>query len=170
MPRQRPGVRRWPLRMRVSISARGSLIVMACFPSPARLEHAGDQSGRGQLAHRDARHLELAVVAARPAGERAAVAHPRRRAVARQFGQLELRREAFLRRRVAVAASVFRRSRAGAFCRASLARRLFFSIELFFAIGSRYSAGDQFALRSVKVISKALSKALASSSVCAVVK
>src|SRR4030088_4887 len=81
----------------------GSLIVMAGLPSPARFEHAGDLAGRGELADRDARQFELAVNAARPAGQRAAVADPRLRAVARQFGELQLRLEALFRRRRAVA-------------------------------------------------------------------
>src|SRR3954453_2582142 len=93
---------RWPLRMRVSMSASGSLIVMALL-LPARLQHAGDLSGRTQLAQGNARHLELAVKTAWPARQLAAVADAGRRAVARQFGQFQLRREAVFRRRVAVA-------------------------------------------------------------------
>src|SRR3982074_122965 len=89
--------------MRVSMSPIGSLIVIAGLPSPARFEHAGDLPGRGELANRDARQFELAVDAARPAGQRTAVAHPRLRAVARQFGELQLRLEALFRRRRAVA-------------------------------------------------------------------
>src|ERR1044071_1456237 len=85
------------------MSPRGSLMVIASVPSPARLEHAGDLAGGGQLAHCDARQLELAVVAARPARHRAAVAHPRRRGVARHLGQLQLRLEALLAGCVAVA-------------------------------------------------------------------
>src|SRR5258708_23345057 len=83
------------------MSPSGSLIVIARLPLPARLEHAGDLAGRGQLAHRDPRHPELAVVAARPPGQRAAVADPRSRAVARQLSELQLRLEAVFRRRIA---------------------------------------------------------------------
>src|SRR4051794_6255427 len=92
-----------PLRIRVSISPRGSLMVIASVPSPARFEHAGDLAGGGQLAHRDARQLELAVIAARPARHRAAVADPRRRGVTRHLRQLQLCREALLAGRLAVA-------------------------------------------------------------------
>src|SRR5439155_24042769 len=91
-----------PLRMRVSMSPRGS-VIMARLPSPARFEHAGDQTGRGQLADRDARQFELPVIAARPPGQGAAVADPRDGAVARQFGQLQLRFEGLLGRRLTVA-------------------------------------------------------------------
>src|SRR5262249_30084743 len=70
---------------------------------PARLQHAGDLAGGGQLAHGNARHLELAVDAARPPGQLTAVALTRRRAVARQFGKLQLRLEPLLGRRLAIA-------------------------------------------------------------------
>src|SRR5215472_16190252 len=89
--------------MRVNISPRGSLIVIKNLSSPARLDHARDLPGRGELAHGDARQPEFAVDAARAAAERATVAHPGRRAVARQAGQLQLRLEAVLGRRVAIA-------------------------------------------------------------------
>src|SRR5260370_23896163 len=84
------------------MSPRGSLIVIACFPLPARLEHAGDLAVGGQVAHRDARQLELAVVAAWPAGQRAAVAHPARGGGARHLGKLQLRRETLLPPRLAI--------------------------------------------------------------------
>src|SRR3546814_5675944 len=58
---------------------------------PARLDHARDLATRGQLAERDARHAELAVIAARTPGHLAAVADARRRRVPRQFGEPELR-------------------------------------------------------------------------------
>src|SRR3954454_9838964 len=93
---------RWPLRMRVSMSASGSLIVIGLL-LPARLQHAGDLPGRGERAQCDARHLEFAVNRARPPGQLAAVADPCRGAVARQFGQFQLSREPLLRRRVTVA-------------------------------------------------------------------
>src|SRR5580704_6613794 len=72
-------------------------------PLPARLDHARDLPGRGQLTHRDARQPELAVIAARPARKGAAVADARRRTVARHAGELQLRLKAILRRCVAVA-------------------------------------------------------------------
>ena len=40
---------RWPLRIRVNMSPRGSLIDMAYLPLPARLHHARDLARRGQL-------------------------------------------------------------------------------------------------------------------------
>src|SRR5882762_10716313 len=91
---------RCPLRIRVSMSPRGS-VIMARLPSPARFEHAGDQAGGGQLADRDARQLELPVIAARPPGQGAPIANPRVGAVARQLRQLQLRLEALLGRRLA---------------------------------------------------------------------
>src|SRR5262245_50925981 len=73
--------------MRVSKSPSGSFI--GSFSLPARLGHAGDQALAGQLAQHVAAHLELAVVAARPARQLAAVANTRGRGVARQLGELE---------------------------------------------------------------------------------
>src|SRR6185436_17778853 len=81
--------------MRVSMSAIGSVIGM-CGLLPARLDHARDlpvQRDQAQLAAGDP---ELAVDAARAPGERAAVAQPHRRSVARQLLQLLARREALL--------------------------------------------------------------------------
>src|SRR4051812_33118088 len=49
-----------PLRMRVSMSAMGSVIVMRCAPSPAGLGHAGNFAGVGQVAEADAAKPELA--------------------------------------------------------------------------------------------------------------
>src|SRR5438067_5896347 len=89
--------------MRVSMSPIGSLIVIARLLSPARFEHAGDLSRRGEFANRDARQFELAIHATRPTGQRAPVANPCLRAVARQLGELQLRLEALFRRRLAVA-------------------------------------------------------------------
>src|SRR3546814_3517689 len=65
---------------------------------PARLDHARDLALGGQLAERDARHAELAVIAARTPGHLAAVADARRRRVPRQFGEPELRDEPVLER------------------------------------------------------------------------
>src|SRR5271169_6792278 len=93
---------RCPLRIRVSMSPNGSLIVIAGILLPARLEHAWDLPRGGKLAQRNPRQLELPVKAARPAGQGAAVAHPRRRAVARQQCELELRCKTLLGRRGSV--------------------------------------------------------------------
>src|SRR5690606_21872366 len=84
------------LRMRVSISAIGSLRLIPCVSLPARLDHAGHLPEVPQLAQSDTAQLELAIVAARTAGELAAVAHTARRRIARQLGQLELGSEALL--------------------------------------------------------------------------
>src|SRR5689334_22186202 len=89
--------------MRVSISPNGSVIDMSVSSLPARLDHAGDLAGRGEFAQGNARKLELAIGAARPSGERAAIAYARRRGVARQLGELELRGETLLLGGVAVA-------------------------------------------------------------------
>src|SRR4051794_6370002 len=54
-----------PLRMRVSMSAIGSVIVIASPPSPAGLGHAGNLAGVGQLTQADAAKPELAEHGAR---------------------------------------------------------------------------------------------------------
>src|SRR5690606_9933853 len=54
---------------------------------PARLAHAGQLAGQGQLAQRDPGDAELVVVAARAAGDRAAVLLARRAGVAGQLGE-----------------------------------------------------------------------------------
>src|SRR5580658_6604418 len=84
------------------MSPSGSVIDISASPLPARLDHAGDLAGRGELAQRNARELEFAVVAARASGELAAVADARRRGVARHLRELEARREAVLGRQRAV--------------------------------------------------------------------
>ena len=73
-----------PLRIRVSISPRGSLIDIVGILLPARLDHARDQPGRSKLAQRDTRQPEFSVIAPRPAGQGAPVA------VARFSGKLPL--------------------------------------------------------------------------------
>src|SRR5215211_1133689 len=80
------------LRMRVSISPTGSLI-MGTPPLPARLHEARDQACGAEVAQRDPRHAELAVVGSRAPSDLAAVADPRRVRVAGQFGELEARLE-----------------------------------------------------------------------------
>src|SRR5713226_895207 len=153
--------------MRVSISPRGSLIDMVRLSSPARFEHAGDLPGRGQLAHRDARQLELAVIAARTPGQGAAVAQPCLRAVARQLGELKLRLETVFRRRIAVAGDRLEPHPAGRQLLGQLgAAGVFLDRAFLCHRGIRNSAEDQL----VKGMSKALSSALASASVFAVVQ
>src|SRR3546814_8936904 len=66
---------------------------------PARLDHARNLALGGQFAERDARHAELAVIAARTPGHLAAVADARRRRVPRQLGEPELRDEPVLERK-----------------------------------------------------------------------
>src|SRR5271165_7462389 len=84
--------------MRVSMSPRGSFIAMILVSSPARLDEARDHAPVAQLAHGDARHLHLAIEAARPARHLAAVAHAHDRAVARQLRESQARLEALLHR------------------------------------------------------------------------
>src|SRR5579859_8053231 len=58
---------RLPLRMRVSMSAMGS-VIMAVFPGlPARLPHAGDEPLVGHVAEANAAQAELAIDRPRPA-------------------------------------------------------------------------------------------------------
>src|SRR5690606_14040624 len=96
-----PGVETVPrrrscaLRMRVSISPNGSLII-ECPPLPARLHEARNQPLGAEFAQRDARHAELAVIGPRTARHLATVADAGGVRVARQFGQLEARLEALL--------------------------------------------------------------------------
>src|SRR5512147_1626391 len=84
----------WPmtcaLRMRVSMSAIGSLMLMR-FSLPARLDHAGHLALEREVAQLAARNAELAVHAPRASGEGAAVAQPHRRGVARQLLQAHAR-------------------------------------------------------------------------------
>src|SRR5262249_19271347 len=86
---------------------------------PARLDEARDQPPGAEVAQRDARHLELAIVAARPAGDLAAIADPVRGRVARQLRELERRREPLLHRLALVARD---RLQAGAPARILLAQ------------------------------------------------
>src|SRR5689334_11610979 len=75
------------LRMRVSMSAMGSLMLIVWL-LPARLDHAGDLAAHRDLADLVAREAELAERATRPAGDRAAVAQPHGGGVARHGLQL----------------------------------------------------------------------------------
>src|SRR4051812_4885761 len=78
------------LRMRVSMSAMGSLMLISCL-LPARLDHSGDLAAHGDLADLVAREAKLAEGAARAARHGAAVAKPDRGGVARQRLQLRAR-------------------------------------------------------------------------------
>src|SRR3990167_3344001 len=80
----------WALRIRTSMSAIGSLMLIR-FSLPARLDHARHFAAQRELPQLVAAEAELAVGAARPAGQRAAVAQPHRRGVARELLQLGAR-------------------------------------------------------------------------------
>src|SRR3954451_6940889 len=154
-----------PLRIRVSMSPKGSLMVIDSDPLPARFEHAGDLARGGQLADGDARQLELAVIAARPARHRAAVANPGRRGIARHLGQLQLCLEALLRCRLAIAGEVLKALALRRLLPSQLGAAIVLFDRAFLSHGNCDSAGDQF----WNGMSKPLSKALASASVWAVV-
>src|SRR5688572_30503512 len=84
----------WALRMRISMSAMGSLMLMRSpyLPlSPACLDDARHLALERELAQLVARKAELPIHAPRPAGERAAVAQAHRRRVARKLLQLGAR-------------------------------------------------------------------------------
>src|SRR5688572_19319619 len=80
----------WALRMRISMSAIGSVMLMR-RSSPAGLDHAGHLALEGELAQLVAAEAELAVHAARPPGHGAAVAQAHGGSVARQLLQLGAR-------------------------------------------------------------------------------
>src|SRR5271155_4614870 len=84
--------------MRVSMSPRGSFIAMIVASSPARLDQARNQALIAQFPQRDARHLHLAIEAARPPGHLATIAHANDRAVTRQRRKADARLEALLHR------------------------------------------------------------------------
>src|SRR5512146_1860489 len=92
------------LRMRVSISATGSHILIDHLPElPARLDHARNFTAHRDLPQLAARQTELAEYPARPAGQPAAVAQPDRGRVPRQFLQPEPRLIALFGRQSLVA-------------------------------------------------------------------
>src|SRR5262245_41909464 len=93
---------RWPLRMRVSISPRGSLKAILRSSLPARLHHARDLAGGGQLAERDARQFKLAIESTRATGHLAPVANAHLRRIARKLGELQAGGELLLGRERAV--------------------------------------------------------------------
>src|SRR5215208_4144811 len=80
----------WALRMRTSMSAIGSLILIQ-VSLPACLDHARHLAAQCEIAQLISPQAELAVHPARPAGQRAAVAQAHRRGVARQLLQLAAR-------------------------------------------------------------------------------
>src|SRR5215208_1503481 len=88
--------------MRENKSPSGSVIDMRSS-LPARLDEAGDHALGPEVAERDAAHLQLAVIGARAPGDFAPIADAHLGGVARQFGELQRRREALLHRRVLVA-------------------------------------------------------------------
>src|SRR5271165_103263 len=101
-----PRLRICALRIRVSMSPRGSFTAMILLLSPARLDQARDEALVAEFTQGDARHLHLAIVAARTAGHFAAVAHADDRAVARKRSEPEARLEALLHRTAVVVGDV----------------------------------------------------------------
>src|ERR1700678_4191135 len=97
-----PRLRICALRMRVSISPRGSFTDMIAAPSPTRLDQARDQALVAQFPERDAAHLHLPIITSRTPGYLAAVAHARHRAVARQRGELDTGVEPLFHRQLVV--------------------------------------------------------------------
>src|SRR5690606_34387544 len=69
---------------------------------PARLDHAGHLPEIAKLTQRNTAHAQLAVVAARAAGNLAAVANAARGGIPRKPGELELRGKALLHRHALV--------------------------------------------------------------------
>src|SRR5690348_3886238 len=70
---------RTALRMRVNMSAIGSVIMVLWFPLPTRLLHTGDHAVVGQLAEADTADAKFAVHSARTAAQFAARLSPRRK-------------------------------------------------------------------------------------------
>src|SRR5215469_8586081 len=87
----------WPLRMRVSRSAMGSVMLMR-RPSPARLGEARNLAAARHLADLHPRQAELAVHPARAPGDGAALALPGWTRIARLRLQRGLRRRTLLGR------------------------------------------------------------------------
>src|SRR5215469_5781278 len=86
-----------PLRMRVSRSEMGSVMLMR-RPSPARLGETRNLAAARDLADLHPRQAELAVHPARAPGDGAALALPRRTCVAWHCLQCHLRRRPLLGR------------------------------------------------------------------------
>src|ERR1700752_3955647 len=83
----------WPLRMRVSKSAMGSVMLMPGAPSPARLGETRDLATACDFADLHPRQPELAIHPARAPGDGAPLALPRGTRVARLRLQRRLRRD-----------------------------------------------------------------------------
>src|SRR5215469_539895 len=83
--------------MRASRSPMGSVIAISVPSLPARLGHARDVAKIGQIPKRNARQLELAVIALGAAGEITAMMNARFRRIARKLGELQVRAEALVR-------------------------------------------------------------------------
>src|SRR6267142_4493498 len=75
----------WALRMRVSMSAMGSVMLMRAALLPARLDEAWDFSAQRDFAQLVAAEPELAKHSARPAGKPATVSQAHGRGVPRQL-------------------------------------------------------------------------------------
>src|ERR1051326_1488777 len=122
------------LRMRAIRSPSGSLRAIVRPSSPARLDEARDDALGAELPQRDAAHLELAVEPARPP----VISQRLRTRVAEELrGNCASFSAAANRSSVGSAlsrATALSRDRLPENFFASLRRRLFFSIELFFAI------------------------------------
>src|SRR5688500_284807 len=98
--------------MRAIRSPMGSLTI--CDPPlPARLDEAGDQPVRTEVAQGDPAHLQLAVVAARTARHLAAVADADGGRVPRQLGELQAGFETLLERQALVAGGRLQRGALG---------------------------------------------------------
>src|SRR3984885_12827174 len=94
---------RCALRMRVSISPRGSEFDIYPFPLlPARLDHTRYLPLVAELTQLDAAQLELAIVAARTPGQFTAQTHAHGGAVARKLRELDRRVEAVFNRQRAI--------------------------------------------------------------------
>src|SRR5665811_885300 len=149
------------LRMRVSISAIGSLILMLCLLSPACFGHARDFAPHGDLAQLVAPQAELAVHAARAPRELAAVAHSRRAGVTRQPLQLHARGHAIVFRLLEIVDDG--------------EQRCAFGLEFLHGLAALFVAVDDCGFCHGAILQvlngnlKAASSALASSSVLAVV-
>src|SRR6266404_4338699 len=83
-------------RIRVSMSAMGSLMLIQSLLLPACLGHAGNLTTHGDLAQLASAQTELAEHPARATCQRAAIAQPHRAGVARQPLKLLPRFRAFL--------------------------------------------------------------------------
>src|ERR1700733_6034253 len=78
--------RSWPFLMRVRRSPMGSVIAISVPSLPACLGHAGDEPEIRQIAKRDARQLDLAIVTPRAARQLAAMMNARLGRIARKLG------------------------------------------------------------------------------------